>query len=322
MKPKALVTCHWPSEIEAGIAERFDAVFTPDDRPLDAEGLAKALQDHDVIFATVTNRFTQSMFTAIPVRTRLIANYGVGYSHIDAKAARLAGVTVTNTPDVLTDCTADTALLLMLMAARRASEGERMLRARQWQGFGVTHFLGTRLTGKTLGIIGMGRIGQATAARAHFGFGMNVVFHNRSRVDNDLVRMMGARQMASIDEVLGAADFVSLHCPGGAENRHLINRDRLARMKPSAFLINTARGEVVDEAALADALDTGKIAGAGLDVFDGEPNVNPRLISAPNASLLPHIGSATHETRLAMGRRALDNAIAFFDGQTPPDCVN
>ncbi len=321
-KPKALVTCHWPDAIEAEIARHFDAAFTPDDKPLDSNALAQALGQHDVIFATVTNRFDKGTFAAGPVRTKLIANFGVGYSHIDVKAAREAGVAVTNTPDVLTDCTADTALLLMLMAARRASEGERMVRAGQWAGFGVTHFLGTRLTGKTLGIIGMGRIGQATAARAHFGFGMKVVFHNRSQVDNAVIRSMGARQLGSIRDVLEASDFVSLHCPGGAENRHLMDREQIGWMKPTAFLINTARGEVVNEDALADALVERRIAGAGLDVFEGEPNVNPRLLQVPNASLLPHIGSGTQETRLAMGQKALDNAIAFLEGRTLPDAVN
>jgi lactate dehydrogenase-like 2-hydroxyacid dehydrogenase len=210
----------------------------------------------------------------------------------------------------------------MLMAARRASEGERMVRAREWKGFGPTHFLGTRLTGTTLGIIGMGRIGQATAHRGHYGFGMPVVFHNRSRIENDAVRAMGARQLATIEDVMANADFISIHCPGGAENRHLVNRGRIAMMKPTAFLINTARGEVVDEEALADALESGAIAGAGLDVFENEPNVNPRLLTAPNTSVLPHIGSATQETRLAMANKALENLIAFAEGRDVPNRVN
>ena len=278
--------------------------------------------DYDGILSTITNRFTREVFEkAGDIRTKVIANFGVGYAHIDAAAAKDHGVIVANTPDVLTDCTADTALLLMLMAARRASEGERMVRAREWVGFGPTHFLGTRLTGKTLGIIGMGRIGQATAHRGHYGFGMDVIFHNRSKVDNEAVRAMGARQVG-IDEVMRKADFISLHCPGGAQNRHLISRELIAMMKPTAFLINTARGEVVDEEALADALEKGEIAGAGLDVFENEPNVNPRLLSAPNTSVLPHIGSATQETRLAMGMKALNNLIAFAEGKEVPNRVN
>lgn len=322
VKPKVLVTCHWPDAIEAEIAERYEATFISDENPLDQHGLIAALRQHDGLFATVTNQFSREVFENGNLRTRLIANFGVGFSHIDAVAAREQGITVSNTPGVLTDCTADTALLLMLMAARRASEGERMIRAGQWTGFGVTHFLGTRLSGKTLGIIGMGRIGQATAWRCHFGFGMKVVFHNRSGIDNKAVRAMRARQLGSIEDVLEVADFVSLHCPGGPENRHLLNRERIAKMQKTAFVINTARGEVIDEEALADALQSGAIAGAGLDVFENEPKVNPRLLEAPNTAVLPHIGSATRETRLAMGRKALDNAIAFFEGRPVPDAVN
>ena len=321
-KLRVLITCKWPDAAEAEAARHFDVTFTPDENPLSPEELVTALRDYDGILSTITNRFTREVFEkAGDIRTKVIANFGVGYAHIDAAAAKDHGVVVANTPDVLTDCTADTALLLMLMAARRASEGERMVRAREWVGFGPTHFLGTRLTGKTLGIIGMGRIGQATAHRGHYGFGMDVIFHNRSQIDNEAVRAMGARQVG-IDEVMRKADFISLHCPGGAQNRHLINRERIGLMKPTAFLINTARGEVVDEDALADALEKGEIAGAGLDVFENEPNVNPRLLSAPNTSVLPHIGSATQETRLAMGMKALNNLIAFAEGKEVPNRVN
>jgi lactate dehydrogenase-like 2-hydroxyacid dehydrogenase len=322
-KLRVLITCKWPDAVEAEAAKRFDVTFTPDEKPLSPQDLVTALQEYDAILATITNRFTREVFaSAGAIRTKIIANFGVGYAHIDAAAAKDHGVIVANTPGVLTDCTADTALLLMLMVARRATEGEKLVREQKWAGFGPTHFLGTRLTGKTLGVIGMGRIGQATAQRCHFGFGMDVVFHNRSRIDNEDVRAMGARQLGSIEEVLRSADFISLHCPGGAENRHLINRERIAQMKPSAFLINTARGEVVDEEALADALESGAIAGAGLDVFENEPNVNPRLLRTPNTSVLPHIGSATKETRLAMGNKALENLIAFAEGREVPNRVN
>jgi lactate dehydrogenase-like 2-hydroxyacid dehydrogenase len=321
-KMRVLITCKWPDAVEQEAAKRFDVTFTPDESPLSPDDLVKALREYDGVLSTITNRFTREVFEkAGDIRTKIIANFGVGYAHIDAAAAKDHGVIVANTPDVLTDCTADTAVLLMLMAARRASEGERMVRAREWSGFGPTHFLGTRLTGKTLGVIGMGRIGQATAHRCHYGFGMDVIFHNRSKVENEAVRAMGARQV-DIREVMRQADFISLHCPGGAENRHLINRELIGLMKPTAFLINTARGEVVDEDALADALEKGAIAGAGLDVFENEPNVNPRLLSTPNTSVLPHIGSATKETRLAMGTKALDNLIAYFEGKTAPNRVN
>ena len=321
-KLSVLVTCKWPDAVEAEIAKHFGAKFISDESPLSPSQLIEALRTHDVIMATVTNKLTREVFESGGLRTKLIANFGVGFNHIDAVAAKKQGIIVSNTPGVLTDCTADTALLLMLMAARRATEGEKLVRLREWKGFGPTHFLGTRLTGKTLGVIGMGRIGQATAHRCHYGFGMPVVFHNRSKIDNEAVRAMGARQLATIEDVMASADFISIHCPGGAENRHLVNRARIGRMKKTAFLINTARGEVVDEEALADALESGAIAGAGLDVFENEPNVNPRLIAAPNASLLPHLGSATQETRLAMANKALENLIAYAEGRAVPNRVN
>jgi lactate dehydrogenase-like 2-hydroxyacid dehydrogenase len=255
------------------------------------------------------------------LRTKLIANFGVGFSHIDTDAARARGIAVTNTPGVLTDCTADIGMSLLLSVARRAGEGERQLRAGQWAGWCPTHMIGTKVTGKTIGIIGMGRIGKAMAKRAHFGFDMDVVFYNRSKVDDEETRAMGARQLASIEEVLAASDFVSLHCPGGAENRHLINAERLASMKRGAFLVNTARGDVVDQKALVAALDSGTIAGAGLDVYDGEPDVPGALMRMENVVLLPHLGSATEETRVAMGMKAVDNLTAFFEGRALPDKV-
>lgn len=228
---------------------------------------------------------------------------------------------MTNTPGVLTDATADIALTLILMVARRAGEGEREVRDNAWTGWRPTHLLGTQVTGKTLGIIGMGRIAKAVAHRAHHGFGMDVAFYNRSKVDEAEARSLGARQVDSIDEVLETADFVSLHCPGGAETFHLMNAERIGRMKPSAYLINTARGDVVDEQALATALNDGTIAGAGLDVYQGEPDIAPALLSAKNTVLLPHLGSATTETRTAMGMKVVENLKAFFAGETPPDVV-
>ncbi|MFP6744963.1 MAG: NAD(P)-dependent oxidoreductase, partial [Alphaproteobacteria bacterium] len=219
----------------------------------------------------------------------------------------------------LTDATADLAMTLMLMAARRAGEGERHVRAGDWAGWRPTHMIGRQVTGKTLGIIGFGRIGQAVARRARDGFGMTVLYFTPSPVADEAAT--GAKACSSVEDLLARSDFVSLHCPGGAATKHLINRDRLATMKPGAILVNTARGDVVDEAALAEALAAGPIAAAGLDVYEAEPRINPALLALENLVLLPHLGSATAETRTAMGMKMIDNAVAFFAGETPPDRV-
>ncbi|MFT4131048.1 2-hydroxyacid dehydrogenase [Labrys sp. (in: a-proteobacteria)] len=321
MKPRILVTRRWPEAVERILADRFDTTFNQNDTPLTASQLSDAFRQFDAVLPTVSDKLPASVFPEADVRTKLLANFGVGFSHIDIDAARARGMTVTNTPGVLTDCTADIALSLLLAVARRAGEGERQLRAGEWAGWCPTHMIGAKVSGKTIGIIGMGRIGKATARRAHFGFDMKVVFYNRSKVDDEAVSAMGARQLASVEDVLAEADFVSLHCPGGAENRHLINAARLRAMKPSAFLINTARGDVVDQQALVDALESGTIAGAGLDVYDGEPAVPAALLRLENVVLLPHLGSATEETRVAMGMRAVDNLTAFFEGRSVPDRV-
>ncbi|MEW6632552.1 MAG: D-glycerate dehydrogenase [Pseudomonadota bacterium] len=321
MKPRVIVTRRWPAKVEALLAERFDAVLNDDDVPLTPADLATAFRTYDAILPTVSDRLPASVFPSEDCRTRLLANFGVGFSHIDVAAARDRGIAVTNTPGVLTDCTADIAMSLLLLVARRVGEGERQLRAGAWKGWCPTHLIGTRVSGKKLGIIGMGRIGKAMASRAHFGFGMDVVFYNRSKVDDDETRSMSARQLPSIEAVLAESDFVSLHCPGGAENRHLIDEARLSIMKPTAFLINTARGDVIDETALVRALDKGMIAGAGLDVYAEEPAVPGGLLARENVVLLPHLGSATTETREAMGMKALENLIAFFDGKPAPDRV-
>jgi lactate dehydrogenase-like 2-hydroxyacid dehydrogenase len=321
MKPRIIVTRRWPAAVENILAERFDATFNPGDAPLKPIELKAAFQAFDAILPTVSDSLPASLFPDGDMRTRIIANYGVGFSHIDTDAARSRGIVVTNTPGVLTDCTADIALSLLLAVARRTGEGERQVRAGEWAGWCPTHMIGAKVTGKTIGIIGMGRIGKATAKRAHFGFDMDVVFYNRSRVDDEETRAMGARQLPTIEDVLATADFVSLHCPGGAANRHLINAERLTAMKPGAFLINTARGDVVDQSALVTALAKGKLAGAGLDVFDGEPAVPEALTRLENVVLLPHLGSATEETRVAMGMKAVDNLTAFFEGREVPDRV-
>jgi lactate dehydrogenase-like 2-hydroxyacid dehydrogenase len=320
-RPRILITRRWPETVEQFLAERFDVTLNADDTPMSVEAIAAAMADYDAVLPTVSDKLPASVFSGDTLRAKILANYGVGYNHIDIAAARAKGITVTNTPGVLTDCTADIAMLLLLTAARRGGEGEREIRGENWSGWRPTHLIGTRVTGKTVGIIGFGRIGKAFAKRCHFGFGMDVVFFNRSAVDPAEAQKYGARQLASIDEVLTTADFVSLHFPGGAENRHLIDAGRLARMKLSAFLINTARGDVVDEAALAEALETGVIRGAGLDVYEAEPQVPARLRALDNVVLLPHLGSATQETRVAMGMKAADNLIAFFDGRDVPDRV-
>lgn len=321
MKPRVIVTRRWPAAVEQILAERFDTTFNQGDAPLGPTELKAAFLNFDAILPTVSDKLPASVFPDADIRTKILANFGVGFSHIDTDAARARGIAVTNTPGVLTDCTADIGMSLLLSVARRAGEGERQVRAGQWAGWCPTHMIGTKVTGKTIGIIGMGRIGKAMAKRAHFGFDMDVVFYNRSKVDDEETRAMGARQLANIEEVLAASDFVSLHCPGGAENRHLINAERLAAMKRGAFLINTARGDVVDQKALVAALDSGTIAGAGLDVYDGEPDVPGALMRMENVVLLPHLGSATEETRVAMGMKAVDNLTAFFEGRALPDKV-
>lgn len=319
--PKILLSRRWPEAVEAELKKQYDVTLNPSDSPMTESGFRDALQNYDAILPTVTDKISADVFKSIAPRTRIIGNYGVGYAHIDVGAAKAAGIVVTNTPDVLSDCTADLTLTLMLMVARRAGEGERELRAGQWAGWHPTHLQGARMTGKTLGIIGFGRIGREVAKRAYFGFGMKIVVQNRSPVENDVLIKTNARQVDSIDDLLAQSDFVSLHCPGGTENHHIIGAEQLRKMKPTAFLINTARGEVVNESALIQALRTGEISGAGLDVFDGEPNVNKGLIECQNAVLLPHLGSATGETREAMGYRVVDNLSDFFGGREPRDLV-
>lgn len=321
-RPRILVTRRWPDAVERRLCALFDTTLNADDHRLSADELRAALRAYDAVLPTVSDRLDAGVLAVDAPRARILANYGVGYSHIDVDAARERGLVVTNTPGVLTDCTADLALTLMLMVARRAGEGERELRAGRWTGWRPTHLVGTRLSGKTLGIIGMGRIGIAVARRAQHGFGMQVVFFNRSPVAAEALAGLQATRLERVEDVLAQADFVSLHCPGGGANRHLIDAARLAVMKPGAFLINTARGDVVDEAALAAALQHGRLAGAGLDVFEAEPQIHPGLLALENVVLLPHLGSATRETREAMGMRVVDNLVAFFDGRRPPDQVS
>lgn len=316
-RPRVICTRRWPAAVEAVLAERFDVTLNESDQPMGQAALARAFDDYDAVCPTVTDRIDAEVLAA-PARAKMIGNFGVGFNNIDVDAAKAAGIIVTNTPGVLTEATADIALTLLLNVARRTYEGENMLRGGQWMGWGPTQLMGTAPQGKVLGIIGMGRIGQAMARRCHAALDMEVVFYNRSMVADPGVP---ARQLRSIEEVLEVADFVSLHCPGGGANTGLINAERLARMKSTAFLVNTARGDVVDEGALVAALQAGQIAGAGLDVFVKEPAITPALMDMPNVCLLPHLGSATTETREAMGMKVVENLTAFFAGEAPPTRV-
>ena len=316
-----IVTRRLPTAVEEQLSRQFDAQLNTADRPFDATGLQHALRSADAVLCTVTDRLTADVLSAEPLRARILANFGVGFNHIDLAAAKARGIVVTNTPEVLTDDTADDAVMLMLMVARRAGEGEREVRAGGWTGWRPTHLLGTKVSGKTLGLVGMGRIARAVARRAAGGFGMRILYHDPVAPPADALAGMNATAAASVDAVLRDADFVSLHCPATPETRHLIDARRLALMKPSAFLINTARGDVVDEAALVAALRAGTIAGAGLDVYEREPTVTPALLAMENVVLLPHLGSATQETRVAMGMRAIENLTAFFAGTPPRDRV-
>ncbi|MEO1109668.1 MAG: D-glycerate dehydrogenase [Pseudomonadota bacterium] len=321
VKPSVLVTRRWPAAVEAQLTEDYNTVLNTGDKPMSPAEIRDALKLYDAVLPTVTDTLSAEALDVPTAQTKILANYGVGYSHICEPSARNLGMTVTNTPDVLSECTADLAMALLLMVARRAGEGERELRAGNWSGWRPTHLVGTKVSGKTLGIIGFGRIGQELARRAHHGFGMKILVQNRSAVSAEVLKQFNATQVETVDDLLPQCDFVSLHCPGGSTNRHLINGRRLDLMKPDAFLINTARGEVVDEHALVQSLMFDTISGAALDVFDGEPRISPDLLQCDNLVMLPHLGSATLESREAMGFRVLDNLGDFFAGRTPRDQV-
>lgn len=314
---KLLISRPMPADVVIAAQARFDVTLRESTLPLTAEELRASLRDFDLVLPTLGDRFQADVFADVPApRARLLANFGVGYNHIDVAAARSAGLAVTNTPGAVTDATADIALTLMLMTARRAGEGERMVRAGRWEGWHPTQMLGMHLSGKRVGIIGMGRIGKAIARRAQAGFGMEVVFYNRSPVADAGVP---ARQ-CDLAEVM-SADVVVLAVPGGKETHHLINAETLAQMRPHAILVNISRGDVVDEAALAAALSAGKLAGAGLDVYEFEPKINPALMTMENVTLLPHLGTAALEVRRNMGMMALDNLMAFAEGRDLPNPV-
>ena len=317
---KLLLTRRWPEAVEAYLRERFDVTVDEADRPLDASALRSAMHSFDIVCPTVSDRIGADVLNLPDARVRLLASYGVGLDHIDLAAAKRAGIVVTNTPDVLTEATADLAILLMLMASRRAGEGERELRAGAWAGWRPTHLMGQSIAGKLLGLVGFGRIARAVAGRAR-GFGMRIAYYGRTRADASVEEATAAQFYPSLESLAAEADVLSLHCPGGPATRHLINAALLARMKPSSILVNTARGSVVDEAALADALVERRICSAALDVYEHEPRVTSALVDMPNVVLLPHLGSATLETREAMGMRVASNIEAFISGGEPRDRV-
>ncbi len=314
---KLLITRQFPDRVVKAAQARFDVTLRNDTAVLTPDELRAALRDYDAVMPTLGDRFQADVFADVPQpRAKILANFGVGYNHIDAAAAKAAGVLVSNTPGAVTDATADIAMTLILMTARRAGEGERILRAGKWTGWGPTQMLGAHVTGKTVGIIGMGRIGKAIARRCHLGFGMEVLFHNRSPVADAGVP---ARQVP-MDQAMGC-DFVVVAVPGSKETYHMINAESLRAMRPHAIFVNISRGDVVDEAALIAALQGGQIAGAGLDVYEFEPTVPRPFFAMENVTLLPHLGTAALEVREAMGMMAVDNLIAVLEGRTPPNAV-
>ncbi|HET8727321.1 MAG TPA: D-glycerate dehydrogenase [Alphaproteobacteria bacterium] len=319
-KPLVVVTRKLPDVIETRMMELFDTRLNLDDRAMTRDELAAAMAEADVLVPTVTDAIDAAVIGAAGPRLKLIASFGTGVDHIDLAAARENGIVVTNTPGVLTEDTADMTMALILAAARRLVEGERLVRSGEWTGWSPTSMLGHRLYGKRLGIIGMGRIGQAVARRAR-GFGLSIHYHNRRRVHPEVEAELEATYWDSLDQMLARMDIVSINCPRTPATYHLLSPRRLALMRRDAILVNTSRGEVIDEAALTRMLQRGELGAAGLDVFEHEPAVNRKLLKLPNVVLLPHMGSATLEGRIDMGEKVIVNIRAFTDGHRPPDRV-
>ena len=320
-KFKILVTRKWPKKVEEKLLTTFDTTLNVEDRPLSEAELIEGMKSYDALLPTVTDPITDKIISTSNKKVKIIGNFGVGFNNIDIDSAKRNSIVVTNTPEVLTDCTADIAMLLMLGVARRGSEGEFHVRKKEWTGWRPTHMMGTKVTGKTLGLIGMGRIAQAMAHKSHFGFNMKIIFFDPYFDNVEIIKKFEATKLGSIDEVLSQADFVSLHCPSTKETRGLINKETISKMKKSAYLINTARGDIVNESELVEALKEERIMGAGLDVYEKEPSVEQDLINLKNVFLLPHLGSATNETREAMGMRVFENLMAFFNNQEPRDRI-
>lgn len=318
--PSILVTRRLPGTVENRLTQQFRTALNARDELLSHASLVTAMREHDALVTTITDRLDAALLSTKGRRVRIVANFGTGTDHIDVDAAKRAGIVVTNTPDALTEATAELAILLMLMAARRAGEGERILRTGAWRGWGPTHMVGQGLTGRTLGLVGFGRIARSAAAKAR-GLGMSIRYFSRSRAPIEIENCFEASSAESLEALAAEADVLSVHVPGGPATHHLVDRQLLGRMKPTAILVNTARGSVVDEAALAEALAEGSIAAAGLDVYEREPEVEPMLLSLPNVVLLPHLGSATIEARTAMGMQVVNNLEDYFAGREPRNRV-
>jgi glyoxylate reductase len=323
-KPLVVVTRRLPKSVETRLRELFDTRLNDDDHPLDQAELIEAVKSADVLVPTVTDRIDQAVLSQAGEQMKLIANFGNGVDHIDVPAAHARGITVTNTPGVLTEDTADMTMALILAVPRRLTEGANLLMTKaDWPGWSPTWMLGHRISGKRLGIIGMGRIGSAVARRAR-AFGLQVHYHNRRPVAPDIEEALEATYWDSLDQMLARMDIVSVNCPHTPATYHLLSGRRLKLMKPEAYIVNTARGEIIDETTLAKMIEAGELAGAGLDVFEHEPAVNPRLVKLARAGkvvLLPHMGSATIEGRVEMGEKVIVNIKVFMDGHKPPDRV-
>ena len=319
-KPLVIVTRRLPDVIETRMMELFRSNLNIEDRPMSQAELIAAVKEADVLVPTVTDRIDAGVLSQAGPNLRLIASFGTGVDHIDLKTARQRGIGVTNTPGVLTEDTADMTMALVLAVPRRLTEGEHMARSGEWQGWSPTFMLGHRIWGKRLGIIGMGRIGQAVARRAK-GFGLSIHYHNRRRVHPDVEEELEATYWESLDQMLSRMDIISVNCPHTPATYHLLSARRLKLLPAHAYVVNTSRGEVIDENALARMLENQEIAGAGLDVYEHEPAINPKLLKIENVVLLPHMGSATVEGRIAMGEKVIINIKTFADGHTPPDRV-
>lgn len=319
-RPKTIVTRKLPSAVEARMAELFDVELNADDTPMTEDELRDAVARAEVFVPTVTDDISADILEAAGDQLKLIANFGVGVDHIDLSAARAKNMIVTNTPGVLTEDTADMVMALILSVPRRLAEGEKLVRAGGWQGWRPTGMLGHRVNGKRLGIIGMGRIGQAIARRAR-GFGLSVHYHNRHRLPEAVEQTLDAQWHDDLDDMLAEIDILTINCPYTSETHHLIDEARLGLLGRDVYVINAARGEIIDEAALAAVLENGQIAGAGLDVYENEPEIEPRLLGLDNVVLLPHLGSATFEGREAMGDKVIANIRIWADGHRPPDQV-
>ncbi len=319
-KPRVFVTRRLMPSVEERMGELFDVTLNTDDAPLSREELVAALQQCDVLVPTVTDRIDADMLARAGEDLGLIANFGAGTEHLDLGAAHDRGIMVSNTPGVFTDDTADIAMAGIIGVPRRVREGVQLIRSGEWSGWTPTALLGTKLAGKILGIVGMGRIGQAVAHRAH-AFGLEIAYHNRKRLPQAVERMFAATYVADLDDLLASSDIVTLHCPAGPATRQMIDARRIGLMKAGASLINTARGDLVDQEALIAALEKGHLAGAGLDVYPDEPHVDERLIRHPNVMTLPHIGSATREGREESGFKVIANIRMWADGHRPPDQV-